>query len=185
MTVLTINHLQLTIKKMPDFSKITTFILDVDGVLTDGTVHSFADGEHSRTFFIKDGYAMEKAMQSGYNITIISGGFEKGVENRLKFLGVKDIFLGVKDKLALFNSYKKDKNIKEDEILYMGDDIPDYHCLQMVGLPCCPANAAIEIKQIAKYISPLDGGNGCVRDVIEKVLKLNNHWGIDTSATHP
>ncbi|HWZ21289.1 MAG TPA: HAD hydrolase family protein [Cytophagaceae bacterium] len=161
---------------MPDFSKITTFILDVDGVLTDGTVHSFADGEHARTFFIKDGYAMEKAMQSGYNITIISGGFEKGVENRLKFLGVKDIFLGVKDKLALFNSYKKEKNIKEDEILYMGDDIPDYKMLKLVGLPTCPNDAANDIKEICQYVSPYNGGRGAVRDVIEKVMKSQGKW---------
>ena len=161
---------------MSDFSKITTFILDVDGVLTDGTVHSFADGEHARTFFIKDGYAMEKAMQSGYNITIISGGFEKGVENRLKFLGVKDIFLGVKDKLALFNSYKKEKNIKEDEILYMGDDIPDYKMLKLVGLPTCPNDAANDIKEICQYVSPYNGGRGAVRDVIEKVMKSQGKW---------
>jgi 3-deoxy-D-manno-octulosonate 8-phosphate phosphatase (KDO 8-P phosphatase) len=161
---------------MPDFSKITTFIFDVDGVLTDGTVHSFADGEHSRTFFIKDGYAMEKAMQSGYNIIIITGGFEKGVENRLKFLGVKDIFLGVKNKLEVYNNYKKEKHINEDQILYMGDDIPDYKMLKLVGLPTCPNDAANDIKEICKYISPFNGGRGAVRDVIEKVMKSQGKW---------
>jgi 3-deoxy-D-manno-octulosonate 8-phosphate phosphatase (KDO 8-P phosphatase) len=161
---------------MPDFSKITTFILDVDGVLTDGSVHSFADGEHSRTFFIKDGYAMEKAMQSGYNIIIISGGFEKGVHNRLTFLGVKDIHLGVKDKLELFNKLKAEKNIVEDQILYMGDDIPDYKMLKLVGLPTCPNDAANDIKEICEYISPFNGGRGAVRDVIEKVMKSQGKW---------
>ena len=161
---------------MPDFSKITTFILDVDGVLTDGSVQSFANGEHARTFFIKDGYAMEKALQSGYNIIIISGGFEKGVENRLKFLGVKDIFLGVKDKLSLFNTYKVEKGIAEDQILYMGDDIPDYKMLKLVGLPTCPNDAANDIKEICQYISPYNGGRGAVRDVIEKVMKSQGKW---------
>ncbi len=161
---------------MSDFSKITTFIFDVDGVLTDGTVHSFADGEHSRTFFIKDGYAMEKAMQSGFNIIIISGGFEKGVDNRLKFLGVKDIYLGVKDKLTLFNTIKKEKNLEESQILYMGDDIPDYKMLKLVGLPTCPNDAANDIKEICQYVSPYNGGRGAARDVIEKVMKSQGKW---------
>jgi len=161
---------------MPDFSKITTFIFDVDGVLTDGTVQSFANGEHARTFYIKDGYAMEKAIQNGYHLIIISGGFEKGVESRLKFLGVKDIFLGVKDKLELFNNYKKEKNIDESQILYMGDDIPDYKMLKLVGLPTCPNDAANDIKEICQYISPFDGGRGAARDVIEKVMKSQGKW---------
>lgn len=161
---------------MSDFSKITTFIFDVDGVLTDGTVHSFADGEHSRTFFIKDGYAMEKAIQSGFNIIIISGGFEKGVDNRLKFLGVKDIYLGIKDKLTLFNTIKKEKNLEESQILYMGDDIPDYKMLKLVGLPTCPNDAANDIKEICQYVSPYNGGRGAARDVIEKVMKSQGKW---------
>jgi 3-deoxy-D-manno-octulosonate 8-phosphate phosphatase (KDO 8-P phosphatase) len=161
---------------MPNFSKINTFIFDVDGVLTDGTVHSYADGEHARTFYIKDGYAIEKALQSGYNIIIISGGFEKGVHNRLTFLGVLDIFLGVKDKVALFEEYKKEKNLDEDQILYMGDDIPDYKMLKRVGLPTCPNDAANDIREICKYISPFNGGRGAVRDVIEKVMKSQGKW---------
>jgi 3-deoxy-D-manno-octulosonate 8-phosphate phosphatase (KDO 8-P phosphatase) len=161
---------------MPNFSKISTFIFDVDGVMTDGTVHSFADGEHARTFYIKDGYAIEKALQNGYNIIVISGGFEKGVHNRLTFLGIKDIFLGVKDKLTLFENYKKEKNLDEDQILYMGDDIPDYKMLKRVGLPTCPNDAANDIREICKYISPFNGGRGAVRDVIEKVMKSQGKW---------
>lgn len=161
---------------MADFSTITTFILDVDGVLTDGSVHSYADGEHARTFYIKDGYAMEKAIQSGYNIIIISGGFEKGVENRLKFLGVTDIFLGIKDKLLLFNEYKQKHSLDTSQILYMGDDIPDYKMLQLVGLPTCPNDAANDIKEICTYVSPYNGGKGAVRDVIEKVMKSQGKW---------
>jgi 3-deoxy-D-manno-octulosonate 8-phosphate phosphatase (KDO 8-P phosphatase) len=164
---------------MLGFSTINTFIFDVDGVLTDGSVQSYATGEHARTFYIKDGYAIEKAVQYGYNVIIISGGFEEGVRSRLKFLGIKDIFLGVKDKLELFDNYKKDKNIKTDQILYMGDDIPDYKMLKLVGLPTCPSDAVEDIKQICKYISPFPGGRGAARDVIEKVMRAQGKWEIE------
>jgi 3-deoxy-D-manno-octulosonate 8-phosphate phosphatase (KDO 8-P phosphatase) len=164
---------------MSGFSNINTFIFDVDGVLTDGSVQSFKDGEHSRTFYIKDGYAIEKAIQSGFNVIIISGGFEEGVKNRLTFLGIRDIFLGVKDKLDLYNNYTKDKNINKDQILYMGDDIPDYKMLKLVGLPTCPADAVEDIKQICKYVSPYPGGRGAVRDVIEKTMRAQGKWLIE------
>ncbi|MBX9851672.1 MAG: HAD hydrolase family protein [Cytophagaceae bacterium] len=164
---------------MLGFSNINTFIFDVDGVLTDGSVQSFKDGEHSRTFFIKDGYAIEKAIQNGYNVIIISGGFEEGVKNRLTFLGIRDIFLGVKDKLELYNNYTKDKNINKDQVLYMGDDIPDYKMLKLVGLPTCPADAVQDIKVICKYISPFPGGRGAVRDVIEKVMRAQGKWTVE------
>lgn len=166
-------------KSSPDFGAITTFIFDVDGVLTDGSVISFASGEHVRNFYIKDGYAIEKALQAGYNIIIISGGFEEGVKNRLTFLGVKDIFLGIKDKVALFTTYTKDKHINRECILYMGDDIPDYKMLKLAGLPTCPADAATDIKEICTYVSPFPGGRGAVRDVIERVMKAQGKWLIE------
>jgi 3-deoxy-D-manno-octulosonate 8-phosphate phosphatase (KDO 8-P phosphatase) len=164
---------------MTGFSKINTFIFDVDGVLTDGSVQSYSDGEHARRFYIKDGYAMEKAIQNGYNIIIISGGFEEGVKKRLTFLGIRDIFLGVKDKMEVFNNYIKDKSINKEQILYMGDDIPDYKMLQLVGLPTCPADAAEDIKPVCKYISPYNGGRGAVRDVIEKTMRAQGKWTIE------
>jgi len=164
---------------MLGFSTITTFIFDVDGVLTDGSVLSYASGEHARRFYIKDGYAIEKAVQYGYNVIIISGGHEEGVRSRLTFLGIRDIFLGVKDKLELFDNYKKDKNIKTEQILYMGDDIPDYKMLKLVGLPTCPADAVEDIKQVCKYISPFPGGRGAARDVIEKVMRAQGKWEIE------
>ena len=163
-------------KKTPDFAAITTFIFDVDGVLTDGSVISFASGEHARNFYIKDGYAIEKALQAGYNIIIISGGFEEGVKNRLIFLGVRDIFLGVKDKITLFNTYLQNNHLDKDQILYMGDDIPDYKMLKLVGLPTCPSDAAQDIKEICSYVSLFPGGRGAVRDVIEKVMKARGNW---------
>jgi 3-deoxy-D-manno-octulosonate 8-phosphate phosphatase (KDO 8-P phosphatase) len=164
---------------MTGFNNINTFIFDVDGVLTDGTVYSYANGEHSRSFNIKDGYAIEKAMQNGYNIIIISGGLEEGVMKRLKFLGIRDIFLGVKDKIEVFNNYIKDKDINKDAILYMGDDIPDYKMLKLVGLPTCPADAVDDIKSICNYISPYKGGCGAVRDVIEKTMRAQGKWLIE------
>jgi 3-deoxy-D-manno-octulosonate 8-phosphate phosphatase (KDO 8-P phosphatase) len=158
------------------FKIINTFIFDVDGVLTDGGLHAHADGEQTRVFNIKDGFAMEKAVKAGYNMVIISGIDEKGVRLRLERLGVKDIFLGVKNKLAFFNDYIKEKNIDSNSILYMGDDIPDYKIMKLVGLPACPDDAIDDIKEISRYISPFGGGKGAVRDVIEKVMNAQDKW---------
>jgi len=161
---------------MIDFSNISTFIFDVDGVLTDGSVQSYANGEHSRTFFIKDGYAIEKALQAGYNVIIISGGFEDSVHKRLTFLGLKDIFLGIKDKIEVFNRLLVEKGIDTSQILYMGDDIPDMKVLKLVGLPTCPNDAVDDIKEVCKYVSSYNGGRGAVRDVIEKTMKTQGKW---------
>jgi 3-deoxy-D-manno-octulosonate 8-phosphate phosphatase (KDO 8-P phosphatase) len=158
------------------FKIINTFIFDVDGVLTDGGLHAHTDGEQTRVFNIKDGFAMEKAVKAGYNMVIISGIDEKGVRLRLERLGVKDIFLGVKNKLALFNDYIKERNIDPDSILYMGDDIPDYKVMKMVGLPACPDDAVDDIKEISRYISPFGGGKGAARDVIERVMSAQDKW---------
>jgi 3-deoxy-D-manno-octulosonate 8-phosphate phosphatase (KDO 8-P phosphatase) len=161
---------------MSDFSTINTFIFDVDGVLTDGSIVSFASGEHARNFYIKDGYAIEKAILAGYNIIVITGGFEEGVQKRLQFLGIRDVFMGVKDKLKVFNDFKRDKNINTSQILYMGDDIPDIKMLKLVGLPTCPADAVEDVKELCSYISPFEGGRGAVRDVIEKVMRSHGKW---------
>ncbi|ABG60551.1 KdsC family phosphatase [Cytophaga hutchinsonii] len=161
---------------MAEFSDITTFIFDVDGVLTDGCVIAYESGEQVRRFFVKDGYAIEKALAAGYHIVIISGGEQESVRKRLKFLGITDVFLGVKDKLTLFNEYTQTKHVDPSTILYMGDDIPDYKMLKLVGFPTCPADASIDIKPICKYVSPNNGGQGAVRDVIEKVMRAQGKW---------
>lgn len=161
---------------MTDFSKITTFILDVDGVLTDGMVHAFTDGEFARVFNIKDGYAIEKAIKAGYHVCIISGGFEKGVKNRLEFLSITDIYLGVKNKIPVLEAYLQEKNIEPHQVLYMGDDMPDYEVMQMCGIAACPADAAEDILTIADYISLKNGGKGAVRDVIEHTMKAQDTW---------
>lgn len=155
---------------------ITTFIFDVDGVLTDGTVIINTDGELLRTMNIKDGYALKAAVDQGFNVCIISGGKNEGVRQRLKGLGITDIYLGAHHKVEQLNDYLSLNNIKIENVLYMGDDIPDLPVMEMVGLPTCPQDGVAEIKEISKYISYKKGGKGCVRDVIEQVLKVQGKW---------
>lgn len=155
---------------------ITTFILDVDGVLTDGTIHVTQTGEMLRDMHIRDGYAMKAAVENGYTVCIISGGSNKGVRVRLRNLGITDIHLGVPNKVETFNEFIELYNINPEQVLYMGDDIPDFHVMKLVGLPTCPQNAVPEIKNISKYISHINGGKGCVRDVIEQVMKVQGKW---------
>ncbi|WP_338377164.1 HAD-IIIA family hydrolase [uncultured Flavobacterium sp.] len=155
---------------------ITTFILDVDGVLTDGTIHVTQTGEMLRHMHIRDGYAMKAAVENGYTVCIISGGSNEGVRIRLRNLGITDIHLGVPNKVETFKEFTELYNIKPEQVLYMGDDIPDFHVMKLVGLPTCPQNAVPEIKNISKYISHINGGKGCVRDVIEQVMKVQGKW---------
>jgi len=155
---------------------ITTFIFDVDGVLTDGSVFVTNEGEMLRTMNIKDGYAMKAAVDSGYNVCIISGGSNEGVRVRLRNLGITDIHLGTPDKVKTFKEYTDVNNIKPEQVLYMGDDIPDYYVMKLVGLPTSPQDASPEIKGISTYISHKNGGKGAVRDVIEQVMKVQGKW---------
>jgi 3-deoxy-D-manno-octulosonate 8-phosphate phosphatase (KDO 8-P phosphatase) len=155
---------------------ITTFIFDVDGVLTDGSVFVTNEGEILRTMHIRDGYAMKAAVESGYNVCIISGGSNEGVRVRLRNLGITDIHLGTPDKVETFKEYIELYNIKPEQVLYMGDDIPDYHVMQLVGLPTCPQDASPEIKNSSNYISHIKGGHGAARDVIEQVMKVQGKW---------
>lgn len=155
---------------------INTFIFDVDGVLTDGTVTITTSGEMLRRMSIKDGFALKTAVDAGFNVCIISGGSNEGVRKRLQGLGVKDIYLGAHNKIEQLNDYLEKRNVKASNVLYMGDDIPDFPVMKLAGLPCCPQDAAPEIKAISKYISHKNGGKGAARDVIEQVLKVHNKW---------
>lgn len=155
---------------------ITSFIFDVDGVLTDGSVFVTNEGEILRTMHIRDGYAMKAAIESGYKVCIISGGSNEGVRIRLQNLGITDIYLGTPDKVATFNEYTAVSKINPEQVLYMGDDIPDYHVMKLVGLATCPQDASPEIKGISGYISHKNGGKGAVRDVIEQVMKVQGKW---------
>jgi 3-deoxy-D-manno-octulosonate 8-phosphate phosphatase (KDO 8-P phosphatase) len=165
---------------LDQFKIVTTFVLDVDGVLTDGTVYVFDDGQQVRRMSIKDGFALQLAIKKGYRILVISGGTSDAVAGRLHKLGITDIFMNVHDKRSVLLQYMSDHNLKRNQVLFMGDDIPDYMAMLEVGLPCAPADAAPEIKKVSVYISHKEGGKGCVREVIEKVLKLNGHWELKT-----
>lgn len=161
---------------------ITTFIFDVDGVLTDASVQINTSGELMRTMNTKDGYALKTAVKLGYNVCIISGGTNEGVRSRLKGLGITDIYLGAHVKMEQLDEYFDIYDIQRENVLYMGDDIPDYPVMQQVGLPCCPQDAVKEIKEISRYVSHKKGGKGCVRDVIEQVLKVHGKWMQDFDA---
>ena len=164
-----------------NLKKITTLIFDYDGVMTDGTLVLQHEGQPLRSANVKDGYALQLAIKLGYNIVIISGGYSKSVENRFGSLNIKDVYLSVKDKLSVYKEHIKKNNIKDEEVVYMGDDIPDFRVMKAVGIPVCPADAAEEIKGISVYISDKKGGNGCVRDIIEQVLKVQGKWMTDES----
>lgn len=158
------------------FSKIKSFVFDVDGVLTNGDLIILPNSVMARTMNVKDGYALQLAIKKGYPIAIISGGNSADVINRLNILGIEDVYMNVSNKIEALQIFIVKHQLNASEILYMGDDIPDVEVMNEVGLPCCPSDAVDEIKAISKYISTKAGGKGCVRDVIEKVLKLNNNW---------
>jgi 3-deoxy-D-manno-octulosonate 8-phosphate phosphatase (KDO 8-P phosphatase) len=163
------------------FKSIRTFVFDVDGVMTDGSVEVYETGEQVRRMSTRDGYSLQLAVKKGYRVVVISGGNSAGVRKRLEYLGIRDIFLDVHDKVDLLDKYAREHGLDEKDMLYMGDDIPDFAAMQHVGLACAPSDAAPEIRHIAAYISSFGGGHGCVRDVVEKVLKLNGQWELDQS----
>lgn len=157
-------------------TKVKTFIFDYDGVMTHGNLLLQMDGQPLRFANVKDGFVLQLAVKLGYRVVVISGGFSKSVENRFDALGIKDVFLGVRDKVVVFEEYIKKNKIDPSTIVYMGDDIPDYKVMKKVGVPVCPDDAAVEIKEISVYISDKKGGEGCVRDIIEQVLKVQGKW---------
>lgn len=165
-----------------DLSKIKAIVFDVDGVLSTSTIPMDNDGQPIRSLNIKDGYAVQLAVKKGLNIAIITGGKTEQIRRRYESLGVKHIYIGSSVKMKDYEDLLQKTGVTDDEVLYMGDDIPDYEIMQSVGLPCCPADAAPEIKAISKYVSPCMGGYGCGRDVIEQVLKAHGKWMDDKIA---
>lgn len=161
------------------FKQITTLIFDIDGVMTDGSVIALESGEQTRTFDVKDGYGINRAIKMGYKIAILSAQNQIGVRKRLEYLGVTDIIMGSSPdgKLPLFKKYLQEKNLIESEVLFMGDDLPDYEVMLLKDvLGVCPADSVDEILAIADYVSPKKGGRGAVRDVIEQVMKAQEKW---------
>ncbi len=161
------------------FRSIDTFIFDVDGVLTNSELIVLENGHLLRKMNTRDGYALKRAVEKGYRVCIITGGGSSGVVQRLKGLGIKDIYSKISHKMDAFEEYIYAYDIPTEHILYMGDDVPDYEVMRRVALPCCPFDAASEILEISQYVSPKKGGHGCVRDVVEKVLKLRGDWRDD------
>ena len=163
------------------FSPITTFVFDMDGVLTDGSLLVMPDGEWVRQMNIKDGYALQLAVKKGYNVWVITGSSSAPVEKRLNRLGITMVFQQVKDKLALMAQLQEEHRVSAEELLYMGDDIPDLQAMLSAGLSCCPSDACRDILEMAHYVSPVKGGEGCARDVIEKVMRVQGKWLQDIS----
>jgi 3-deoxy-D-manno-octulosonate 8-phosphate phosphatase (KDO 8-P phosphatase) len=159
-----------------DLKKIRAFAFDVDGVLSDPRVLLSAEGELLRTMNTKDGYALQYAVKRGYPIAIITGGRTESVAVRFSQLGIQDIYLGASDKVKDFEDFCQKYSLDDSEILYMGDDLPDYEVMCRAGVACCPADAVEEIKSVSVYISHIKGGDGCVRDIIEQVLRLHGRW---------
>lgn len=162
------------------FATVKAVILDVDGVLTDGKLLVTEAGEQLRSFFVKDGYAMQLAVKMGVQLWVISGGKSEGVRKRLEGLGVTEIFLGVNNKMEVMESLMAKHSLSFSDLLYVGDDMPDYDVMRVVGLAACPNDSVEDIKEISHYMSPKNGGEGVVRDVLEKVLKLQGKWGVQT-----
>ena len=155
---------------------IKTLLFDIDGVMTDGKVYFMPDGTPVRGLHNKDSYALHLAAKKGYRLAVISGGSSEVVREALLKVGIADVFLRQHDKLTCYKEYLAEYELNESEILYMGDDLPDYEVMQRVGLPVCPADAATEIKELSLYISSKKGGEGCVRDVVEQVLRVRGDW---------
>lgn len=159
--------------------KIKAFVFDIDGVFTDGSIVLMPDGSMSRIMNVLDGYAVTKALKNGYIIGCITGGNDPMVKNRLNYLGITDYYPKSHYKLQNFEDFKAKYSLKNEEILTMGDDMPDYEMIRQSAIGACPINAVPEIKSIADYISPIHGGKGCVRDVIEQVMKAQGKWTED------
>lgn len=157
-------------------NNVTAFVFDIDGVLTDGNIMVLENGQMARVMNTRDGYALQHAVKQGYKIGVISGGKSEPAKKRLEKLGIHDVYIGITDKLDSLKEFMHIHNLKFDNILYMGDDMPDYEVMQKCGIPCCPKDAAQEIKELSVYISDKTGGDGCVRDVIEQVMKVHKKW---------
>ena len=162
-----------------DLMKVKAFAFDVDGVLSWQVIPLHPSGEPMRTANIKDGFAIQLAVKLGYPVAIITGGKTEAVHKRYATLGVPDVYMGSSDKIIDFEAWIAKYNIKPENVLYMGDDLPDYPVMKRVGVPVCPADAVEEIKSLCKYISHYKGGEGCVRDVMEQVLRAQGKWGKD------
>jgi 3-deoxy-D-manno-octulosonate 8-phosphate phosphatase (KDO 8-P phosphatase) len=157
-------------------NKVKAFVFDIDGVLTDGTILFNSDNTTSRRVNAKDGFALQRALHEGFLVAIISAAKDENLKQRFINLGLTEVYLGAYDKEETFKEFTTVYNLQEEEVLFMGDDLPDLLAMRRCGVPCCPVDAASEIREMCVYVSPNKGGEGCVRDVIEQVLRLNKKW---------
>ncbi len=160
---------------------VKAFAFDVDGVLSTQNVPMSAEGIPMRTANIKDGYVLQLAVKLGYKIAIITGGKSDAIKKRYEGLGITDIYMGQATKMGAYTEWRDSSGLKDSEIMYMGDDMPDLPLLKTVGVPVCPSDACIDVKEVCRYISPFKGGECCVRDVVEQVLRSKDEWGHDHS----
>ena len=168
-----------------DIAQIEAMVFDVDGVMTDGRIIPTAEGDFIRCYNCKDGYALAYAIRHGYRICIITGGYGAILERRLKMLGVKDYYIDCMDKISTLRTYMAKYDLKPEQVLYMGDDIPDLECMREVGMPVCPANSASEVIEVSRYVSEFDGGQGAVRDIVEQVLRARGDWAKNSEGVTP
>ena len=175
---LSVNHQMGNFKE--DITTVRAFAFDVDGVFTDGGITVTPEGDYLRTYNSKDGYAVAYALKQGYKVAIISGGRGKSLETRFNALKVTKLWIDVFDKVAHLKEFMDEFGLKPGEVMFMGDDLPDYEAMELSGMPVCPADSATEIKELSRYISHLKGGEGCVRDVIEQVLRVQGKWRLPT-----
>lgn len=159
-----------------DLTKISTIIFDVDGVLSKNTIQMDKEGNPLRTVNIKDGYSMQLAVKMGLRLVIITGGHDAAIAKRYNYLGIKDVFLSCGVKIKKYREYLQENNITNEEVIYIGDDIPDYEIMKECGCPCCPKDACTEIRELSTYVSPYNGGEGCARDIVEQVLRTQGKW---------
>ena len=168
-----------------DIARTEAFVFDVDGVMTDGGIIPTLDGDFVRRYNAKDGYALAYAVKRGYRVGIITGGRGRTLENRLRMLGIRDYYVDCMDKIAALREYLAREGVDPRHTVYMGDDIPDLECLREVGIPVCPADAAPEVLEVARYVSQFRGGEGAVRDIVEQVLRARDDWARDCAGVTP
>jgi 3-deoxy-D-manno-octulosonate 8-phosphate phosphatase (KDO 8-P phosphatase) len=159
-----------------DVARVEAIVLDVDGVMTDGGIIPTPDGDFIRRYNAKDGYAIAAAIREGMKICIISGGRGRMLENRLQMLGVTRYYLNCMDKVKAIREFTAEHNIDLENVIYMGDDIPDLECMRIVGVPVCPCDAAMEVVEASRYVSEFNGGHGAVRDIVEQVMRAKGLW---------
>lgn len=168
-----------------DIAKIEAMIFDVDGVMTDGRIIPTAEGDFIRCYNCKDGYALAYAIRHGYRVCIITGGYGAILERRLRMLGVKEYYIDCMDKITTLRDYMERHGLEPEQVLYMGDDIPDLECMRAVGMPVCPADSASEVLECSRYVSEYEGGRGAVRDIIEQVLRAKGDWAKSSEGVTP